>query len=451
MSVKIKRNIRLIFCGVNTAAIIAAFSAGLFMLSMLISNVYLGYAAVLAVFTAIILLLNIDTKQKLIYLALSVFLPYLGIGISAFCGVAKCKKTSDEIEKVRLWVDKQPVFNKNENIATYFSDAKTCFEDFLLKLNDAKSSVEIYSYIFTLGENTSKLFVRLYELLKRGVSVKISTDFFGSGDIKHDGQIIALTEAGAEITIKNKPHFLLFPRDNVRTHAKVCVIDKSVIYLSSANLDDASLEVNKNCGVKILTNGTDFWRTYEQLWDKKAQKTVFIGDNTSAALVEKGETLRGVYSAMISKATKNIDIVTPYLSFNESLFNEIVNAVKRGIKVNLVLPKTDLLKQKNFVKAYYAKKLSLCGVSVFTYNEAFLHSKMFIVDRSLALLGSANFDLRSIFAAVESIIVSRENGLIAPLLDDFDNIISSAERLGGKKIKCNYFKDKLAELLGPLV
>ncbi len=451
MSVKIKRNIRLVFCGVNTAAIIAAFSVALFMLNMLFSNVYSGYAAISAVFTLTILLLKIDTKHKLVYLVLSVFLPYLGIAVSAFLVTVKRKKTFNEIEKVRLWVDKQPVFVKNEIKTTYFSDAKTCFDDFLSELNNAKSSVEIYSYIFTLGENSAKLFVRLYELLKRGVSVKISTDFFGSGDIRHDGQIIALREAGAEVSVKNKPHFLLFPRDNVRTHAKVCVIDRTLVYLSSANLDDVSLDGNKNCGVKIFANGTDFWRTYEKLWDKKARKEVFIGNNTAAALVESGENLSSVYSSMISKASKSIDIVTPYLSFNESLYNEIANAIKRGVKVTLVLPKTNVFRQKNFIKAYYAKKLSLCGVSVFTYNEAFLHSKMFIVDRSLALLGSSNFDLRSIVAAVESIMVSCENGLIAPLLDDFDDIIKKSERLGGKKIKCNYFKDKLAELLGPLV
>ena len=55
----------------------------------------------------------------------------------------------------------------------------------------------------------------------------------------------------------------------------------------------------------------------------------------------------------------------------------------------------------DFARRYYTRELRRAGASVLLYSAGMLHRKAIIVDDRVGLLGSANFDLRSLFVNFE--------------------------------------------------
>lgn len=451
MRTKKRKTIYLAFCAFNTALVICVFSAFALLINAYFDFLLLSYAVSAAVTVLVIIISKIETKQKLLYVVLSVFLPYLGMGISIFMVVFSKRKTAVEDEKVRLWVEKSGFFEKGEVNSEYFSSAKIWYDDFIKNLKNAKREVLIFSYIIEQGYNSAKLFQELYVLLSKGVKVKIATDYFGSGNIKKNDGFLALKKAGAEVIVKNKPKFLLLPSDNNRIHAKVYIIDGTTFYLGSANIEDESIENDKNCGIKITADNFSFASAYYSLWSKNAPISPLLGKNSVTALIKEGGFLEKIYLSLLNKATESIKIITPYLSLNDALYKEIEKAVKRGVKVKVVVPNCKRKVKLDLVSRYHAKKLQGIGVNVFSYRKAFLHSKAVLIDDRVALLGSANFDLRSALSATESIIISCENGLIAPLVEDFCETVKSSVTFKPNKKSGSFILDAIYKAVSPLV
>ena len=73
----------------------------------------------------------------------------------------------------------------------------------------------------------------------------------------------------------------------------------------------------------------------------------------------------------------------------------IRSAAHRGVDVRLLVPiRDDSRLVAAAVRSYYDEWLA-CGARVFEYRPAMLHAKTMLVDRELAVVGSANFDNRS--------------------------------------------------------
>lgn len=451
MRSKKRKTIYLAFCALNTVLLICLFSAVAFLINAYFDFWLLSYAVSAALTVLVVIVSKIQTKQKLLYVVLSVFLPYLGMGISIFMVTFSKRKTIIEDEKVRLWVDKRGFFEKGESNCEYFSSAKIWFDDFIKNLKNAKREVLIFSYIIEQGYNSAKLFKELYALLSKGIKVKIATDYFGSGNIKKDDGFLALKKAGAEVIVKNKPKFLLLPSDNNRVHAKVYIIDGNTFYLGSANIEDDSIEKDKNCGIKITADSASFASAYYSLWNKNAPISPLLGDNSVTALIKEGGFFEKIYLSLLNKATESVKIITPYLSLNDALYKEIEKAVKRGVKIKVVVPDCKRKGKLDLVSRYHAKKLQCIGVNVSSYQKAFLHSKAVLIDDNLALLGSANFDLRSALSATESIIISCENGLIAPLIEDFCETIKNSSAFKVNSKKSDFILNAIYKAVSPLV
>lgn len=451
MKTKIRRNIYLAFCAFNTVLVVTLVSAIPFLINAYFDFLLLSYAVSVAVTILVIIISKIETKQKLLYVVLCVFLPYLGIGISVFMLVFSKRRREADDEKVRLWVDKRGFFEGKEVNAEYFSSAKNWYEDFIENLKNAKREVLIFSYIIEQGFYSTMLFKELYKLLSKGVKVKIATDYFGSGNIKKDDGFLALKKAGAVISVKNKPKLLLLASDNNRVHAKVYIIDGNILYLGSANIDDESIFKDKNCGIKIIADKLNLASAYYPLWNKNAPISPLYGNNSVTALtIEKG-FLEKTYLSLLNKASESVKIITPYLSLNDVVYKEVEKAVKRGVKVKIIVPNYKKNGKLDLVSRYHAKKLQDTGVSVFSYKKAFLHSKVILIDDRIALLGSANFDIRSALSATESIIISCENGLIAPLIEDFCETIKNSNVFKVNSKKSDFILNVIYKAVSPLV
>ena len=99
---------------------------------------------------------------------------------------------------------------------------------------------------------------------------------------------------------------------------------------------------------------------------------------------------------MISRASERIYIQTPYFLPTENLNNALITAALAGVQVELMLPERTDSRLTTYAANSYLTLLLEAGVKIYRYTEGFLHSKLIMVDSSLASIGSANMDFRSL-------------------------------------------------------
>ena len=107
------------------------------------------------------------------------------------------------------------------------------------------------------------------------------------------------------------------------------------------------------------------------------------------------ESIMQAYCMAISNAKKYIYIQTPYFLPNESILNAIESAALSGVDVKLMIPyRSDEWMSYESSMSYMGSILN-AGVEVYQYTKGFIHSKTLVIDDEIAIIGSANIDLRS--------------------------------------------------------
>lgn len=453
MSTIQNRNFHIALCLLLTTAAVASAAAMLYLVLSFFGAEVWGYFCILLLAALCILLSDISIQAKLILTLTCFALPYFGVVFNFYLWLGKsgCKMKNNE--KVRLWVDKHgKTDGKTEKVA-YFADAEEMFYDLLKEVGCAKSEVLISSYILSLGKASAMLFTALFEALRRGVKVVLSVDYFGSGDIRRSDEVKALMRAGAVIRVNNKPLLLLFGKDNRRTHAKIWLVDRIAAYFTSANIADESIFTDKNSGIKTVGDLNYIFNEFAGLFGLYAAKN--NTENSISALypvcANGNGYVESIFTSVIFSAEKSITIITPYLSVDKTMLSAISAALNRGVKITVIIPEYKADKKTDKITCDFGDMLSRGGVEVYRYREGFLHQKLILRDNNFILSGSANFDIRSGRYATESVILTDDKRLIAPLLKDISNIMLRSERYAAPTKKPSDIRRKVMWLIAPLI
>jgi cardiolipin synthase len=114
-----------------------------------------------------------------------------------------------------------------------------------------------------------------------------------------------------------------------------------------------------------------------------------------------GDPLYEGLVAMIQAAETIIWIITPYFIPDEVLLRSLVVKIRAGCAVTLIVPAKSNHPVTDFARRYYLRELHAAGANIRLFGPGMMHSKATIVDDRIALFGSANFDLRSLFVNFE--------------------------------------------------
>jgi len=125
-----------------------------------------------------------------------------------------------------------------------------------------------------------------------------------------------------------------------------------------------------------------------------------------------------VYLNILNQAQQYIYIYTPYLAVGEEMLDALKNAAKRGVDVRLVLPGIPDKKLVFRLSRSYYVPLLRAGVRIYEFAPGFLHSKCYVSDDHLAVVGSINMDYRSLFLHFECGVLLLQNSQVLALRDD---------------------------------
>ncbi len=168
-----------------------------------------------------------------------------------------------------------------------------------------------------------------------------------------------------------------------------------------------------------------------------------------------GDPLYEGIISMIKEAGRRLRIVTPCFLPDDVLLRSLVVKARAGCEVTLILPAKANHPITDYARRHYVRELQRAGGKVLLFRPTMLHAKAIIVDDTVALFGSANFDLRSLF-------VNFALGVLARLPADFDVMATWADDLAARcheakpeprrrrKLFGNIAED-LSRLLAPLL
>jgi cardiolipin synthase A/B len=162
-----------------------------------------------------------------------------------------------------------------------------------------------------------------------------------------------------------------------------------------------------------------------------------------------GDPLYDVLLTAVFSARDRIRVVTPYFIPDEALCRALGLAAHRGVDVGILLLERSNHRLADVAGRSYLREIQAEGGRVLFYQDGMLHAKAVLCDDSLAILGSANIDLRSLLLNYEAAILvysEKEIRLIADWIDSLTRVtregVREVDAMGG-------IGEGLARLLAP--
>ncbi|GJQ28577.1 MAG: cardiolipin synthase A [Phycisphaerae bacterium] len=345
--------------------------------------------------------------------------------------------------------------------------------------------VHLLYYIWQPGGTAEEVAEALIRAAGRGVECRVLVDAVGSKKFLRSETRRRMTEAGVRVVeaLPVSPWRMLLARADLRNHRKIAVIDASVAYCGSQNLTDESFKFRRRKKTGPWIDATVRLRGPAV----QALQTVFVRDwlmerdrdlrpieayfpppsateiSTSGSPVHvvpsgpgpQAEAIHQAMLGMLLAAREEIILTTPYFVPDEATKAVLINAALRGVEVTLVLP--DVLDAHLVAAASRAhyEDLLMAGIRIVHHEEGLLHAKTATIDRSVAMLGSANFDVRSFWLNFEATLFVYDEVFASQLrfmqqhyANEGSPVTLAAwkrRRLGAK------VRDNLAQLLSPLL
>jgi cardiolipin synthase len=178
-------------------------------------------------------------------------------------------------------------------------------------------------------------------------------------------------------------------------------------------------------------------------------------DGPAALVVNSTPTMGGstrnrvLFQLLLVCARRSISITTPYFLPDKNLAEVLCKAIKRGIRVRILVPgrKSDHFLTRSTSRAGYGKLLE-AGAEIYEYEPAMIHAKVMVVDSTWAVVGSTNFDNRSFGLNDEVNLAVCDNQLAARLEDDMAQDLKHSVRVNLHEWKHRPVVERAPELIG---
>ncbi len=308
-----------------------------------------------------------------------------------------------------------------------FSDPLKFYTELLADIEKAQKTIcfEIFKFVDdSIGTRFRDV---LTKKSKQGVKIKLMIDSWGA--LVPASFFDELIRNGAQVRyfMKLKYNLDAFTKHHRRNHRKIIVIDDRVVYLSSANINEYSLNwrelIVKMEGKIALT----FKKAFNDSWKIYKKNTFNIRRHTSTLSCGNLKIIRDVpsltrqrvkkkFEDLIKHARTQIIIETPYFLPGYYLRKLLMDAGKRGVDVKIITPKQSDVGFVDVLRSKYLGILHKNNVKLLFFKPYNLHAKLMLVDKKIFCFGTSNFDYRSFRYMYEVMLAGTNESLMQDLL-----------------------------------
>lgn len=335
------------------------------------------------------------------------------------------------------------------NQITPLNGGEVAFDQMLAAIRGAQRTVAMASYIFD-NDAAGNLFVSaLAEAVRRGVQVRVLIDGVGAQYSFPTGtsRLRRVAVPVAEFLPALVP--LHLPYGNLRNHRKLLIVDgrdgftggmnvRGGYLLSSPRHKPAVRDVHFRLRGPVVahlsrTFGEDWtFCTGEELTGEEWLPSLSPCGGVAARGIAAGpdaevERLRWTILTALARAETRVRIVTPYFVPDHMLITSLVLASMRGVRIDILFPERGNLRLVQWASWAQLDRLVDAGCRVWLTPPPFDHAKMMTVDGVWSLIGSANWDERSLRLNFEFNVECYDEDLAA-VLDRLIDVRQTAAR-----------------------
>ena len=346
------------------------------------------------------------------------------------------------------------LFATKHNKVTYYKYGEQFFPALIEGLKQAKEFIFMEFFIITDGKEWSAILEILKQKAQEGVDVKLIYDDMGCSGTISSRTPRELRKYGIECFKFHPFRPILSGVYNNRDHRKIAVIDHQMAFTGGINLADeyandiVRFGYWKDTMVKIEGPGIDnlitvFLQNYslashkvadyqkylefEYPWCEEEGFVLPFGDGPGA--IDDALVGEQTYINILNYAQHEVFISTPYLVPTYGLLDALRNAALRGVNVHLILPGIPDKKLVYMVAKSNFRYLLDAGVNIYTFTPGFNHMKTIIADDELAMVGTINFDFRSLVHHFECASVLYKNACLKDIKEDFLEMINNSYKV----------------------
>lgn len=327
-----------------------------------------------------------------------------------------CRKLNRSLDAISM---EHPLLDGNAIIPLVCGDE--AYPPMLEAIRSARHHIHLQSFIL-YRDDTGRMFLEeLRKKAEEGVKVRLMFDRFGSthaylsGMFRKYRKVPNFSICGWTQANPLKRQFQI----NLRNHRKNLIVDGHVAFfggvnISSENVTRAGHEAIRDYHFKVegpLVHELQFsflrdWyfmtqEPMDQLLNTKHFPEMLSIGTARARLIDSGPSeppdlaAESFFNA-ITLAQRQILVVTPYFVPTNDIIRALRSAAHRGVDVRIIVPEKNNHRYAGIAsKALYEELLS-SGVRIYQRKPPFIHAKAMVIDDCVALVGTANLDVRSL-------------------------------------------------------
>lgn len=312
-------------------------------------------------------------------------------------------------------------------------------------IDRATRRVWVECYTFAADAAGEAIAEALMRRARAGVDVRVLYDALGS-QATPARFFTRMSEAGIAVKAYQPlwdglRRFALLQTVNRRNHRKLLVVDDHVCYFGGMNIiDEGTVVANGGLQRELASSG---WRdvhlrlsgpqqaevaeSFDRSWraahgepirrrTRAYRRGTLPGRTESIRFFDSGPgagytKAARVYHRLIRRARSSITFSMAYFLPIGAVSRSLMRARRRGVRIRVIVPNDSDVKLVEWATRHQYRRLLRRGFVVYERQRRMLHSKLMVVDRQWVLVGSCNFDARSLWFNLEFMAVIRSRQL----------------------------------------
>ncbi len=334
------------------------------------------------------------------------------------------------------------------NELTVLRNGDEIFPAMLEAIRGAERTVDLMTFVYWKGDIAREFARTLCQQAKKGVRVRLLIDALGGRLIDRD-LVDAMDDSGVFVEWFRPPWLKSPFKANHRLHRKVLVVDESIAFTGGVGIAEEWCGNARHKGewrdthVRVMGPAVDGLRSaFVQDWAETGQPMYDERDRfpeqpqCGDAMVQivRGsaslgwDDMQSVFHVMMHSARQRLRIATAYFAPDQDFLDVLCGVSGRGVQVQVLLPGPHADKRvcQLASEAIY-ERLHGCGIEVYNFQPSMMHAKIMTVDGYAALIGSSNFNRRSLDHDEEVVMAALNEPLVQTLDEHFDDDLRRSE------------------------
>ncbi|AKZ59952.1 putative phospholipase [Streptomyces ambofaciens ATCC 23877] len=353
------------------------------------------------------------------------------------------------------------------NSLTALRNGDEIFTAMLAGIHRAEHTVDMMTFVYWKGDIARRFAEALAERARAGVRVRLLLDGFGSRLIEAE-QLRTMERAGVQVAWFRKPLYLSPLKQNHRCHRKVLVVDEETAFTGGVGIAeewcgdarnprewrDTHVEVRGPAVDGIAAAFAQNWaECHDELFDERDRFVEHRPQGGSIVQVVRGsasfgwQDMQTLIRVMLESAEERVRLATAYFSPDAYFVELLCATARRGVEVEILLPGPHTDKRVcQLAGQHYYEDLTACGVKIYQYQPTMMHAKVVTVDHVAALIGSTNFNRRSLDHDEEVMLAVLDREFTATLDRHFDADLEVSELIRAGRWKRRSVVQRAREL-----